>query len=183
MEGTQQPKKIGACHSTNKCSSGSLKRSNYCLIFSVLLLLITQETISSLNFKPKSDFKVNTPKNVFLNELREGLSNNPILSNKNPRNLEILLDNVIKENPNSRPGSTSSVVQFSKGSWKVIFAPHIKTLGKVLFTDFSVFYEFLDIGENDKQGIISNVFYDSKVFGRGWLNTKGTDNKKEIYLL
>jgi hypothetical protein len=152
-------------------------------MLSLLLFLIIQDTIFGLNLKPKADIKVNlTPKNVFLNELREMVSNNPILSNKNPENLDILLANVIKVNPNIKPGSTSSVVNFSKGKWSVVYAPHIKTLGKVLFTDFSVFYEFLDIDEDDKQGIISNVMYDSKIFGRGWLNTKGTIIEKSITL-
>jgi hypothetical protein len=148
-------------------------------LFSLLLLFIIQDTILSLNVKP--DIKVNlTPKNVFLKELGESVSNNPILENKNPENLNILLADVIKANPNVNPGSTRSVVNFSKGKWSVVYAPHIKTLGKVLFTDFSVFYEFLDIGEDDKQGIISNVMYDSKIFGRGWLNTKGIIIMKTI---
>lgn len=112
-------------------------------------------------------------KKIFLNELTEARSGNPILSNKDPKNLDILLKNMVKDNPTSEPSSQSSLLKFSKGNWDVVYAPHIKTLGKVLFTDFSVFYKFLDVDGGKVLGIISNVRYDSKIFGKGWLNTQG----------
>lgn len=128
--------------------------------------------VCALEFMSKPETKMSS-KRIFLNELRESRSGNPILSNKNPKNLDILLANMINDNPTKEPSSIASLQKFSKGKWDVVYAPHIKTLGKVLFTDFQVFYKFLDIKDNEKLGIISNVYYDSKLFGKGWLNTQG----------
>ena len=148
-----------------------MKKQLLLLVFCILHLTITIEGFGfeSIN-KPSS---MMSQKNVFLNELTEARSGNPILSNKNPKNLDTLLENMIKDNPTSEPGSTSSLKQYSKGKWDVVFAPHIKTLGKVLLSEFSVFYKFLDINDDKKLGIISNVYYDSRIFGKGWLNTQG----------
>lgn len=139
----------------------------FCMLYQTTVIEVFGfESIS----KPTS---LMSQKKIFLNELTEARSGNPILSNKNPRNLDILLENMIKDNPTSEPGSTSSLQQYSKGKWDVVYAPHIKTLGKVLLSDFSVFYKFLDINDGKKLGIISNVYYDSRIFGKGWLNTQG----------
>ena len=139
----------------------------FCMLYQTTVIEVFGfESIS----KPTS---LMSQKKIFLNELTEARSGNPILSNKNPRNLDILLENIIKDNPTSEPGSTSSLQQYSKGKWDVVYAPHIKTLGKVLLSDFSVFYKFLDINDGKKLGIISNVYYDSRIFGKGWLNTQG----------
>ena len=55
-------------------------------------------------------------------------------------------------------------------TWKVVYAPHISILQKLLLTRFTVYYRFLSV----KNSIESNVRYESKVFGSGWLNTVGT---------
>jgi hypothetical protein len=138
--------------------------------------------VSAMAFMTKPDSKM-TSKSIFLNELRESRSGNPIVSNKNPKNLDILLSNMIVDNPTKEPSSTASLMKFSKGKWDVVYAPHIKTLGKVLFADFQVFYKFLDIKDDKKLGIISNVYYDSKLFGKGWLNTQGVSSDIEVTLL
>ena len=54
------------------------------------------------------------------------------------------------------------------GVWKVKCAPHIDFLSQFLFTKFTVYYKF---GKGNE--IISNVKYSSKLFGNGWLNTRG----------
>jgi hypothetical protein len=138
--------------------------------------------VSALAFMTKPDSKMSS-KSIFLNELRESRSGNPILSNKNPKNLDILLSNMIIDNPTKEPSSTASLMKFSKGKWDVVFAPHIKTLGKVLLADFQVFYEFFDIKDDKKLGIISNVYYDSKLFGKGWLNTQGVSSAIQLTVL
>jgi hypothetical protein len=137
-----------------------------------LFIVASNNCVYALAFMTTPDSKMSS-KSIFLNELRESRSGNPILSNKNPKNLDILLSNMINDNPTKEPSSTASLMKFSKGKWDVVYAPHIKTLGKVLFADFQVFYKFLDIKDDKKLGIISNVYYDSKLFGKGWLNTQG----------
>ena len=146
---------------------------------SAILLIVSvvcsnfNEGVWGLNFISPAANTLSSKK-IFLNELAEARSGNPILSNKDPKNLDVLLKNMVRDNPTSEPSSRSSLQKFSKGKWDVIYAPHIKTLGKFLFTDFSVFYKFLNVDGGKELGIISNVRYDSKIFGRGWLNTQGT---------
>lgn len=154
------------------------------LLFFVFCLLHLTTIIEVLGLQSMSKpTSLMSQKKIFLNELTEARSGNPILSNKNPKNLDILLENMIKDNPTSEPGSTSSLQQYSKGKWDVVYAPHIKTLGKVLFSDFSVFYKFVDIDDDKKLGIISNVQYDSKIFGKGWLNTQGQPTIALAYMI
>ena len=150
----------------------STSSSGMFFLLFICMFSILSTNVNGLNVANNVNLKV-TSKSIFLNELNEGRSGNPILSNKNPKNLDILLANMIQDNPTPKPSSTISLQKYSKGRWAVIYAPHIKTLGKVLFSTFSVFYEFYDTGDNTKLGIISNVQYDSKIFGKGWLNTQG----------
>lgn len=150
-------------------------------IFCVFMIACNNR-VDALAFMTKPESKMSS-KSIFLNELRESRSGNPVLSNKNPKNLDILLSNMICDNPTKEPSSTASLMRFSKGKWDVVYAPHIKTLGKVLFADFQVFYKFLDINDDKKLGIISNVYYDSKLFGKGWLNTQGALSAVEFTAL
>ena len=159
-----------------QCNSSKTHRSSrarFSMSLFLSLLCIICVKVNGMSSISKPDMKM-SPKRIFINELNEARSGNPILSNKNPKNLDILLDNMINENPTPKPSSTTSLLKFSKGKWGVVYAPHIKTLGKVLLSNFSVFYEFYDIADSEKQGIVSNVMYESKVFGRGWLNTQGS---------
>lgn len=54
------------------------------------------------------------------------------------------------------------------GKWKIVYAPHIQALQTLSGTSFEVYYNF-----QDDCTLTSNVFYYSKLFGKGWLNTKG----------
>ena len=83
--------------------------------------------------------------------------------------IESQLDQLIKLNPTLKPANEESLKKYRKGKWQVRYAPHISDyLSPILLTDFTVYYEFT--GGNS---ITSNVFYDSKIFGKGWLNTEG----------
>lgn len=71
----------------------------------------------------------------------------------------------------SRPiiRSSADVKPIANGLWKVVAAPHIGILEKLLLVQFQVFYVM-----NSSGHIISNVRYDS-IFGlKGWLNVSGT---------
>ena len=156
----------------NRTKSNTSSRAEFTIFLLTSLCFMICLNVDAMSSISKPDMKM-SPKRIFINELNEARSGNPILSNKNPKNLDILLDNMIHENPTAKPSSTASLLKYSKGKWGVVYAPHIKTLGKVLLSKFSVFYEFYDIEDSDKQGIVSNVMYESKVFGKGWLNTQG----------
>lgn len=72
---------------------------------------------------------------------------------------EPILDQLIALNPGSPATS---------GVWRVVHAPHIDKLGRVLATKFEpIFY---DLGHG---AIESHVRYEG-LFGHGWLSTRGT---------
>lgn len=176
-EGYRQKSTDSICYTDRLSTQRNTKsfkrvRSELTLNFFLCIFCMVCTNVHGLNSISKPEVKMSAKK-IFINELNEARSGNPILSNKNPQNLDILLNNMINDNPTPNPSSTASLLKFSKGEWGVVYAPHIKTLGKILLSDFSVFYTFYDINDTDKQGITSNVMYDSKVFGKGWLNTQG----------
>jgi hypothetical protein len=104
--------------------------------------------------------------------------------------LDLLVDAVVDGNPTVKPCDRAVLEKFSKGKWQVCHAPHISTLQKVLGTSFIVSYDFGDekmAGSKDKWNgaLTSNVFYESIIFGSGWLSTAGrvesiTDDKCRI---
>jgi len=60
------------------------------------------------------------------------------------------------------------------GQWEVLYAPHMYLLQKALMTEFGPRYILgTSKGENT---IVSNVRYESPLFGNGWLNAAGTYN-------
>lgn len=67
------------------------------------------------------------------------------------------------------------------GLWRVVHAPHMKTLGSLALTKFDVYYDiFL---ESDKLRLRSFVRFNTP-FGGGWLNSAGTvkplENEVEV---
>lgn len=89
-------------------------------------------------------------------------SNNPLVKDK--QLIDELLDKLCASASKSETSSLNDL-----GTWKICYAPHIQMLQRVLFTTFEVYYNFIDSSQLE-----SNVFYSSKIFGEGWLNTKGT---------
>lgn len=57
-----------------------------------------------------------------------------------------------------------------RGKWEICYAPHIETLGKVIFTKFgSVQYNF----DADDGRMVSHAGYENALFGSGWFNADG----------
>ena len=79
---------------------------------------------------------------------------------------------LLNSNPTKTPGLTKTFEKYSKGMWRVKYAPHMNVLEKLLGTRFDVYY-YLD----GKGSINSNVRF-QKPFNlpflkSGWLSTKG----------
>ena len=72
-------------------------------------------------------------------------------------------------NPTPLPGLSTNYAKYSKGVWRVIYAPHIRTLEKVLFTNFDVSYT-MDM--KGKGTITSNVKFENQIIS-GHLNAQG----------
>ena len=114
------------------------------------------------------------------------------------------LDSMVRQlcemNPTERPGARESFSPLSKGDWRVVYAPHIETLSKFGLTKFDPISYVLD---GDRSAVIalpsrhhillpfppthpstprshptisilSNVRYESGLFGSGWLNAAGS---------
>jgi len=78
-------------------------------------------------------------------------------------------------NPTPNPGEWNSqdkTSQLADGQWEVLYAPHMFILQKVLFTEFAPRY--ILGSANGQNTILSNVRYQSALFGAGWLNAAGT---------
>jgi hypothetical protein len=73
-------------------------------------------------------------------------------------------------NPTPNPGLEMSFRSAAPGSWRVAYAPHIRRLSSVLGTRFDPIRYILS-GDG---GVVSNVKYDSSIFGRGWLSASGS---------
>jgi hypothetical protein len=82
------------------------------------------------------------------------------------------LETLITMNPTLQPGNESNFKKYAKGLWRVSYAPHIRTLEKVLFTSFDVFYAL------DNASLESYVKFKTRLFGidlfQGHLCASGT---------
>eukprot|EP00903_Cladosiphon_okamuranus_P014906 g13803.t1 len=57
-----------------------------------------------------------------------------------------------------------------RGKWQICYAPHIETLGGVIFTKFGrVQYDFV----SDSGKMVSHAEYENPLFGSGWFNADG----------
>jgi len=83
-----------------------------------------------------------------------------------PKEADAALD-VLIEHPQAT--RLSSRLSNNLGQWRVIFAPHIRALSKVLLVDFDVYYKFAPDNK-----LLSNVRYSSKIFGAGHFSTSGS---------
>lgn len=78
----------------------------------------------------------------------------------NTEECESILDSL----PPTIPGDLSSP---ARGVWKVAYAPHIEKVRPLVRFD-PILYDFVDDGRLE-----SHVRYESKIFGTGWLSTRG----------
>ncbi len=88
------------------------------------------------------------------------------------RKIDSFIDSLISSSTKSKTNVNTNILTKTSnlGTWKIVWAPHINTLQKILFTNFEVSYVF---SEKIEDRLTSNVVYTSPVFGRGHLNTEG----------
>lgn len=79
-------------------------------------------------------------------------------------------------NPTDAPGvwdSPEKTRRLADGEWHVLYAPHMFRLQTLLATEFGPRY-ILESRGGQPNRIVSNVRYESSLFGNGWLNAAGT---------
>jgi len=91
-----------------------------------------------------------------------------------------LLNEMIDQNPTEEPASMESIRKFAAGSWRIVYAPHISTMGKLAQGSFNpVIYDLSPPSEESKNIIISHARYDFPwmapfIKPKGWLSVSGT---------
>jgi hypothetical protein len=86
-----------------------------------------------------------------------------------------LVKDMTLENPTISPGSTKSFSSFAAGTWRIVYAPHISTMGKLAQVRFDpVLYMLEPSGE-----MTSHARYDFPVIGSGWLSVSGTYSSQD----
>lgn len=88
--------------------------------------------------------------------------------------LDTDISNLVRQSSTTKEGryswTTVADLPSWRGTWKISHAPHIETLGALLFSSFpSVEYHFTT---NDGR-MVSQVRYESGLFGSGWLSADG----------
>lgn len=122
---------------------------------------------------------VNNDKDVFLRSL-DGLSTLNQASKERSMLLNTMIENKISSAttsfPNSssapsidRPGSQASFQPVATGNWKVIYAPHMTTMGNLAKGSFQVEYDLKRDGK-----MTSHAKYDFPFVGKGYLSVSGT---------
>lgn len=139
---------------------------HFFLFLLTLCIFISQYQTSQLPLKASITAKENFLKSLSMLTV-DGNSKNTRQKEELEENFKSLVASPLNSLANS--GFVLREYDFGCSEWKVTYAPHITLLSQFLFTSFSVFYKF-----DSSNNIISNVKYSSKVFGCGWLNTKGT---------
>jgi hypothetical protein len=81
-----------------------------------------------------------------------------------------LVAELISENQIASPGSTNSFTPLAVGTWQIVYAPHIYTMGSLLGGSFSPVIYIMK-----PNGIMtSHAQYNFPVIGSGWLSVSGT---------
>ena len=81
-----------------------------------------------------------------------------------------LVEELTKENVTPKPGSLGGFTPYAVGTWKIIYAPHIYTMGSLIGGSFSPVYYTMK-----PNGIMtSHAKYTLPLFGTGWLSVSGT---------
>lgn len=135
--------------------------------------LTSQLFLSTSNDQKKP--VLDLPKTRFLQEVKRQKP----LSFPDPTYLDSLLQQVLQNTPYTSPCDPTTLQRLSTGTWKVVYAPHINLLEKLLFTTFSVYYIFpskydkSSINRDGSVPLTSFAYYESPVYGNGHLNTAG----------
>jgi len=91
----------------------------------------------------------------------------PTLGGLLPADVERLLDQYIAAHPPIDPAHAARG-ELARGTWRVVHAPHIEQLGRVLGVEFDVTYEL-----DARDGISSHVRYGGALTGGGFLSARG----------
>lgn len=107
-----------------------------------------------------------TPKkDAFLNDLDDASAFNAATKQRTQ-----LITDFLDENPTDRPGSTKSFSPLAVGTWRIVYAPHIYTMGTLFQGSFDPVYYIL---KPDGQ-MTSHARYNFPIIGSGWLSVSGT---------
>jgi hypothetical protein len=89
-----------------------------------------------------------------------------------------LVEELTMANPTLKPGSTDGFAPYVVGTWKIVYAPHISTMGSFLRGSFDPVYYIMK-----PNGVMtSHARFSFPLLGSGWLSVSGTygseDNDK-----
>lgn len=86
-----------------------------------------------------------------------------------------LVAELTKDNPTTAPGSTKSFSPLAVGTWRIVYAPHISTMGGLFSGSFDPVYYILK-----PNGIMtSHARYNFPIIGSGWLSVSGTYSSED----
>jgi hypothetical protein len=91
--------------------------------------------------------------------------------NKATKERTLLVEELTKENKMVKPGSTKGFSPFAVGTWRIIYAPHIYTMGSLVGGGSfdPVYYIMKPNGQ-----MTSHARYSFPWLGSGWLSVSGT---------
>lgn len=132
--------------------------------------------------------KVNAFNNIFNNIIKPALATPPTAKDKLLQALDDpnafnsaskerskLVVNLTKENPVEAPGSTASFAPLAVGTWRIVYAPHIYTMGRLFQGSFDpVLYSMKPGGK-----MTSHAKYNFPILGSGWLSVSGTYSSQD----
>ncbi len=127
------------------------------------------DAFNLLAIKPFSTKSANT-KAILLQNLDD-----PLSFNSPTKERTRLVAELTNENPTNFPGSTISFSPLAVGTWRIIYAPHIFTMGSLLQGSFDpVYYIMKSNGE-----MTSHARYNFPIIGSGWLSVSGTYSSQD----
>jgi hypothetical protein len=129
-------------------------------IFACLLLVGSTEA-----FIFKKAIPTTKTKDILLQKLDDPLAFN----SANKERTQLVAD-LTKENPVDAPGSTKSFAPLAVGTWRIVYAPHIYTMGSLCQGSFDPVYYIMK--PNGK--MTSHARYSFPIIGSGWLSVSGS---------
>jgi hypothetical protein len=116
-----------------------------------------------------SMFKKATPTTTTKDILLQKLDDPQTFNSANKERTQLVAD-LTKENPVDAPGSTQSFAPLACGTWRIVYAPHIYTMGSLLQGSFDPVYYIMK--PNGK--MTSHARYNFPIIGSGWLSVSGS---------
>jgi hypothetical protein len=142
-----------------------------CVLLVAFAVVLFPSTVHSFGVAPTAETvvrQVPASKRVLLENL-----DRPASLNKPSQDRTALLKALTAENPIESPGSTKSFSPVAAGTWSVIYAPHIYTLGQGNFDP--VLYDLRPDGT-----MFSHVHFNIPLIHKtGWLSVSGTYSSQD----